>query len=125
MTRAPAPEFRPIGEVRPQERVAVRGVIRSVTAMALKGCPACRYVLADGTGELDLMFLGRIEIPGLEPGRHCSAEGMTAMRDDRIVLWNPRYQLEAAATNEVVTGGGKVMALEPGAPAWSPAARSA
>lgn len=86
--------FRPIGKVRPQERVAVRGVIVASTPMALRGCPACRCALTDGTGELDLMFLGRIEVPGLEQGRRCIAEGTAAVRDDRIVLWNPRYQIE-------------------------------
>jgi len=87
--------FRPIGEVQVQERVAVRGFIVSGTPMALCGTPACRYALADATGELDLMFLGRIAVPGLEPGRRCIAEGKAAARDDRIVLWNPRYQLES------------------------------
>jgi hypothetical protein len=96
VTELGARAFRPIGQVRPQERVVVRGKIRSSTAMALRGCPACRYALADGTGELDLIFLGRVEVRGLEKGRRCTAEGIAAIRDDRIVLWNPRYQLEPA-----------------------------
>jgi hypothetical protein len=91
---SPVGQVRPVNEVRPQERVVVRGEIRSSTAMALRGCPACRYALADGTGELDLIFLGRVEVRGLEKGRRCTAEGTAATRDDRIVLWNPRYQLE-------------------------------
>lgn len=78
----------------------VRGEIRSSTAMALRGCPACRYTLADDTGELDLMFLGRVEILGMEKGRRCTAEGTAASRDDRIVLWNPRYELEPAAEQD-------------------------
>jgi hypothetical protein len=88
-------EVRPqaIGDVRPRELVTVSGVIVKGTAMALRGCPACRYALTDGTGELDLIFLGRIEVGGLEPGRQVRAEGRAAVRDDRIVLWNPRYQL--------------------------------
>jgi hypothetical protein len=64
--------------------------------MALRGCPACRYALADGTGELDLIFLGRVEVRGLEKGRGCTAAGMAATWDGRIVLWNPRYQLAPA-----------------------------
>jgi hypothetical protein len=93
---SPVGQVRPVNEVRPQDRVVVRGEIRSSTAMALRGCPACRYALADGTGELDLIFLGRVEVRGLEKGRRCTAEGTAATRDDRIVLWNPRYQLEPA-----------------------------
>jgi hypothetical protein len=82
-----------IGDVRPRELVTVSGVILKGTAMALRGCPACRYALTDGTGELDLIFLGRIEVVGLEAGREIRAEGRAAVRDDRIVLWNPHYQL--------------------------------
>jgi hypothetical protein len=97
----PIRQICPISQVRPQERVAVRGEVRSVTAMALRGCPACRCTLTDGTGTLDLMFLGRLEVRGLEKGRFCRAEGMAALWDDRIALWNPRYELEpATAPNE-------------------------
>ncbi len=97
MTKKRGTAFSPVDQVRPQEWVAVSGVIRSSTAMALRGCPACRCTLADGTGELDLIFLGRVAVPGLEPGRHCSAEGMAASRDGRIAVWNPRYDLGLAA----------------------------
>jgi hypothetical protein len=84
-----------IGKVAPQERVAVTGVISAATPMSISGCPACRCTLTDDTGQVDLMFLGRVVIPGLEPGRHCSAEGTAAARDGRIVIWNPRYTLLA------------------------------
>lgn len=111
----PAGEVRPIGQVRPQERIMVCGEILSGTAMALRGCPACRYVLADGTGELDLMFLGRVEVRGLEKGRQCTAEGTAAIRDDRIVLWNPRYQLKPAADQGSEAAGDSSDRPAPGA----------
>jgi hypothetical protein len=83
----------PVAKVLPQDRVIVTGAIKSATPMSISGFPACRYSLADDTGEVDLMFLGRVVIAGLEPGRRCRAEGMAATRDDRIVIWNPRYEL--------------------------------
>jgi hypothetical protein len=82
-----------IAEVKPRALADVTGTIRSWHAMALTGTPACRYVLADETGELDLLFLGRVEVAGLEPGRRCRVAGRAAIRDDRIVIWNPRYWL--------------------------------
>jgi CheY-like chemotaxis protein len=90
----PAPCVRSIGEVRSQVRADVSGVIRSVRAMSIAGTPACSYTLADGTGQLDLLFLGRVEVAGLEKGRLCRAEGMVAVRDDRNVIWNPRYWIQ-------------------------------
>jgi hypothetical protein len=82
-----------IGEIRPQDRVRLTGIIRSKAALSISGCPACRYTLADGTGEVDMLFLGRVLIAGLETGLHCIAEGRAAARDGRIVVWNPRYRV--------------------------------
>jgi hypothetical protein len=88
------PLARAIGEVRPQERVAVSGTIGVTAALSISGCRVYRCTLFDETGELDLLFLGQIEIAGLEKGKHCSAVGTAAARDDRKVIWNPRYVLE-------------------------------
>jgi hypothetical protein len=82
-----------IGEICPQDRVRLTGIIRSKAALSISGCPACRYTLADGTGEVDMLFLGRVLIAGLETGLHCIAEGRAAARDGRIVVWNPRYRV--------------------------------
>jgi CheY-like chemotaxis protein len=90
----PWPVVRSIGEARPQVRADVSGVIRSARAMSIGGTPACSYTLADGTGRLDLLFLGRVQVAALEQGRHCRAEGMVATRDDRNVIWNPRYWIQ-------------------------------
>jgi hypothetical protein len=83
----------PIGKVQPRDRVAVTGVITVATPMSISGFPACRCTLADETGDLDLIFLGRVVVSGLEPGRHCSAEGRATERHGRTVIWNPRYLL--------------------------------
>jgi CheY-like chemotaxis protein len=85
-----------IADVVPQGQADVAGVICSARAMSIAGAPACRYTLTDDTGELDLLFLGRVEIAGMRCGRRCRAVGTVARRDDRLVLWNPRYWLEAA-----------------------------
>ena len=84
----------PIANVVPQGPAEVSGVISSTCAMLIGGAPACRYTLTDGTGELDLLFLGRVEIAGMRCGRRCRAEGTVGKRDGRLVLWNPRYWLE-------------------------------
>lgn len=84
-----------ITDVVPQGLAEVSGVICSARAMLIGGAPACRYILTDGTGELDLLFLGRVKIPGMRCGRRCRAKGTAGKRDDRLVLWNPRYWLES------------------------------
>jgi hypothetical protein len=89
----------PIGQVRPRDRVTVEGVIGQVIPMLISGSPACRYPLTDHTGELDLLFLGRPAVTGLEQGRWCTATGTAVCRDGRIVLWNPRYELHPSDTD--------------------------
>jgi hypothetical protein len=85
-----------IADLVPQGQADVTGVISSMRAMSLAGTPACRYALTDGTGELDLLFMGRVQIAGMECGRRCRAVGTVSRRDDRLVLWNPRYWLDPA-----------------------------
>jgi hypothetical protein len=91
------PEVTSIAAARQQAKVDVRGVIREVDVVSLAGTPAFRCLLADDTGQIDLLFLGRAAVAGLEPGRRCRAVGTVAARDGRAVLWNPRYWLEPPA----------------------------
>ncbi len=85
----------PIACVRPRTRVTVAGVIERTVVSAAGSSPLLRCVLADETGELDLLFLGRSQITGLESGRRCTATGRAALHDGGLVIWNPRYTLEA------------------------------
>jgi CheY-like chemotaxis protein len=90
----PRPSVTAISDVRPQDFVEVSGIIRSAIAVTIGGSPACRYTLSDRTSELDLLFLGRLAVAGLERGRHCRVAGRAAVRDGRITIWNPRYWLQ-------------------------------
>ncbi len=110
---APRPEL--ISQAMPQHRVAVRGVISSAAALTIGGGPAYRCVLTDGTGELDLLFLGRTAVRGLTDGAGCTAEGIAARRGGRLVVWNPRYWL-APRPAPVIPG--------PHGPAWPGPARA-
>jgi hypothetical protein len=66
--------------------------------MSIGRAPACRYTLTDGTGELDLLFLGRVQIAGMRCGRRCRVKGTIGIRDGRLVLWNPQYWLAPAGS---------------------------
>jgi hypothetical protein len=90
------PAVTSIAGARPQTKVDVSGVIRAVDSVSIGGIPTCRCTLADDTGEIDLLFLGRPAVTGLGQGRRCRAVGTAATRGHRTVLWNPRYWLEPA-----------------------------
>jgi CheY-like chemotaxis protein len=83
-----------LAQAYPQGRVDVTGVIHEVQTIAVGGSPAYRCVLADGTGEIDLLFLGRSTVPGLAVGGRCSVAGIAGTHCGRVVIWNPRYQLK-------------------------------
>jgi two-component system, OmpR family, sensor histidine kinase KdpD len=89
LTRAPR-----ITDVRVQDRVKVTGTIISAQTTAIGSGLGYRCVLADGTGQLDLLFLGRAAVAGLAAGTRCSIEGVAAARGDRLAVWNPRYEVQ-------------------------------
>jgi two-component system sensor histidine kinase KdpD len=90
-----------ISDVRSRDRVTVTGTVVSAQAIAIGSSLTYRCVLADGTGELDLLFLGRAAIAGLTVGTRCSIEGAVAARGGRLAVWNPRYQVQAGEAPQV------------------------
>ena len=85
-----------VAEARPQARILTCGIIRKTETITVGSSLTYRCELSDGTGEIDLLFLGRAEIPGLVAGRHATIEGMVGTYHGTPTMWNPRYQLEPA-----------------------------
>ncbi len=50
-----------------------------------------------GQSRIELVWLGRDAIPGIEPGRTVAVEGRVAVRRGRDTFYNPRYELTTAA----------------------------
>lgn len=86
-----------IADVPDRTRARVSGVLRSVTLRPKMRCRALVAELYDGSGALDLIFLGRRDIAGIEAGRHLLAEGLVARIEGRRVMFDPRYELQVAA----------------------------
>lgn len=90
---------RPIAHARPRSHVVVAGAIRAAAEVTVGSSPAWRCTLADSTGEIELIFLGRHRMAGLEPGRYCGVTGTAVSAGpagrQRLVIWNPLYQLSA------------------------------
>jgi hypothetical protein len=54
--------------------------------------------LWDGTGRVLLVWLGRRDIPGIEPGRKIVVHGrLTSMKGERAI-YNPAYELQPLAS---------------------------
>jgi hypothetical protein len=83
----------PVDQLSNRSRASVSGVIRSVTLRPREGVPALEAELYDGSGALDLVWLGRREIAGISPGRRLKIEGLVCLVDGRKTVFNPRYEL--------------------------------
>src|SRR3954464_10845474 len=73
--------------------VSVTGTLRTVTLRPRAGVPALEAELFDGSAALDVVWLGRRSITGIEPGRKLIASGRISMSRGRRVLFNPKYEL--------------------------------
>lgn len=85
----------PVADLPDRRRATATGVLRSVTLRPREGIPALVAELYDGSGSLNLVWLGRREIAGIVPGRRLVVEGMVTQVDGRRAVFNPRYQLKA------------------------------
>jgi len=75
--------------------VSVTGRLRTVVYTPRINLPTLEAELYDGSDLVTLVWLGRRHIAGIEPGRAMTAKGRIAVRDDRKVIYNPYYELEA------------------------------
>jgi hypothetical protein len=83
----------PVAEAANRHPITVCGTLHSVILRPRAGVPALEAEVFDGTGSLCVVWLGRRQIAGVEPGRRIRVHGLiTDVHGDRV-LFNPRYEL--------------------------------
>ncbi|MFL6051361.1 MAG: OB-fold nucleic acid binding domain-containing protein [Actinoallomurus sp.] len=87
----------PIKACAGRRRACVAGTLRTVTLRPRGGAPALEAELYDGSDVINLVWLGRRRIAGIEPGRLVRAEGLVSVQDGRKVMFNPRYDLRGGS----------------------------
>lgn len=77
------------------QEVTVVGTLRSVECNG-KGCDdAIRAELFDGTDTIELVWLGRRRIPGIESGRTLRVQGRLGKLDNGSkAIYNPHYEIQ-------------------------------
>jgi hypothetical protein len=83
----------PACDVRPGQLVRVTGRLRTVVYTPRTNLPTLEADLYDGSDLVRLVWLGRRQIAGIEPGRQVTVRGRIAVRDGRKVIYNPYYEL--------------------------------
>lgn len=71
----------------------VSGTIRAVTLRPRSTVPALVVELYDGSQTLVLVWLGRRQIRGIEPGAYVRATGRVCNREGVPTIFNPAYEL--------------------------------
>ncbi len=87
----------PIGKCGDREEVTLCGTLRTVTLRPRAGVPALEAELYDGSGTVAIVWLGRRQIAGVEPGRGIRVHGRIALNEGRSVMFNPRYELRPSS----------------------------
>lgn len=87
----------PIAVCPERKRACVAGTLRTVTLRPRGGAPALEAELYDGSDVINLIWLGRRRIAGIEPGRRLRAEGLVSLQDGRKVIFNPKYDLRGTS----------------------------
>jgi hypothetical protein len=73
--------------------VQVVGRLRAVVYTPSETVPTLEAELFDGTDSMDLVWLGRRRIAGVEPGRRIVARGRVGEHNHRKAIYNPWYEL--------------------------------
>ncbi len=93
--QADTPDCIPIAETRRRELVNLTGTLRAVTLRPRGPSLTMEADLWDGTGSVTLVWLGRRDIPGIQPGRRIVVHGRLSTIKGEPTIFNPQYELRA------------------------------
>ncbi len=99
LTRPPGSrgQATPIADCRQRDVVDVAGLLRAVQLRPRGTSVTMEAELWDGTGQVKLVWLGRRDIPGIQPGRKIVVHGrLTSVKGERTIF-NPSYELQPGA----------------------------
>jgi RecG-like helicase len=81
-----------IAEAPNRSRAKLAGVVRRITVRPLEGYESLEALISDGTGEIEVVWMGRRSIPGLSLGTKVVVDGVVGeSRGERRVV-NPTFE---------------------------------
>jgi hypothetical protein len=89
-----------IGDLEYRHRGRIHGRVHSLRLQPWSGVHTLECTVVDGTGAVNLVFLGRRQIPGLTVGTTLVAEGMVGKHDRRLAIINPTYEIILSRRDE-------------------------
>ena len=77
----------------PRHPACVCGTVRTVTLPPRRSVPALVAEVWDGNGAVNLVWIGRRSIAGIEPGVFLRARGRVAEVRGHPTIFNPSYEI--------------------------------
>jgi len=81
----------------PRHPACVCGTVRTVTLPPRRSVPALVAEVWDGNGSVNLVWIGRRSIAGIEPGVFLRASGRVAEVRGTPTIFNPAYEIVPTA----------------------------
>lgn len=83
----------PVRDSHRGQLVTITGRVRTVMSGGGEQFLGVTAEVYDGTGAVDVCWLGRRSIPGIDTGRSINVTGRVGLRNGRKIMFNPRYVL--------------------------------
>lgn len=82
-----------IEELQRGEQIQVTGIVKSVTVQPKTQVPSFEVEISDGSGSLMVIWLGRKQVAGINPGTRIEVEGRITFLSGKPCLHNPVYKI--------------------------------
>ena len=89
---ADVPDTQRIGDAPARTQVKLAGVVKRIRVNPVEGNEAIEAVLTDGTGEMQVVWMGRRTIRGLTLGTSEVVEGVVGERRAGRKMVNPKFE---------------------------------
>jgi hypothetical protein len=83
----------PMCDLLDRQQASVSGTVRAVTLRPRVNVPALVVDLYDGSRTINLVWLGRRAIAGIEPGTYLRAQGRVTYYRGIPTIFNPSYEI--------------------------------
>jgi RecG-like helicase len=83
----------PMCDLQDRQEATVSGTVRAVTLRPRVNVPALVVDLYDGSRTINLVWLGRRTIGGIQPGTYLRATGRVTLTRGTPTIFNPAYEI--------------------------------
>jgi hypothetical protein len=75
-----------------RSRAKIAGVVRRITVRPVEGNESLEALISDGTGEVEVIWMGRRSIPGLSLGTRVVVDGVIGPVRGQLRMVNPMFE---------------------------------